>query len=126
MHCHLVKSKSFKVVMRRIKNSSAGSFVYAAALHTNKSVFYNIEKSDTVFAAEFIELEDNILGAEFFAVKRYRNALFKIKSDVCGSIGCLKGRNAHFKEAVLIVKRFVSCILKIKSLVRKVPEVLIL
>mgnify|MGYP003318030178 CR=1 FL=1 len=45
------------------------------------------------------------------------NALFKLDLNICGNIRCLFGRNAHFKEAFLVVKGLVHGILKVKTLV---------
>ena len=120
---HLVEAEGLEVVMCEIEDRSAGSFVDAAALH--ETVFDDIEQPYAVLATEFIEGEDDVLCAHFLAVEGGRNAFFKIEGDICGLIGSIHRGDTHFKEAGLFVLRLVSGILKIKSFVRKMPQVFV-
>ena len=111
VRCHLIKAESFKIVVRKVEDFSAGRFIYAAALHTYKTVIDDIKKSYTVFAAKLVECENDILCAHLLTVKSYGNTLHKIESYVSRNGGSLEGRNSHFKKTFFIVKRLVSCIL---------------
>ena len=122
---HLVEAEGLEVVMCEIEDRSAGSFVDAAALHADETVFDDIEQPYAVLAAEFIEGEDDVLCAHFLAVEGGRDAFFKIECDICGLIGSVHRGDPHFKEAGLFVLRLVSGILKIKSFMRKMPQVFV-
>ena len=110
--------------MSGIEYCTAGSFVYAAALHTHKPVFNHIDYADAVFAAYFIELFDDGHTVEFLAVDCGGNTLFKVNGYVCALVGRLPRRNAEFEN--FIVLRLVGGVFQIEALVRKVPQVFIL
>ena len=121
-----IKADSFEIVVCEVKNFSAGSLVNATTLHSYKTVFHDVEKSDTVRAANLVKFKDDFLCAHLFTVECNGTTLLEVDSDVGGSIGSHKRRNSHFKEAFLLIHRLVACILKIKTFVAEVPEVLIL
>ena len=52
--------------------------------------------------------------------------LLKVNGYIRRHVGCVYGRNAHFKEAGLFVLRLVACVLKVKTLMGEVPHILIL
>ena len=112
--------------MGLVKDSASGGFINAAALHTYKTVFYNVEKSYTVLAAKLIKGRNKLYSSHFLAVNRCRNALFKMNGNIGGLIGRHFGGNAHLKEAFLIILGLVLGVLKVKTLVGQVPDVLIL
>ena len=117
MYGFFIKANGFKHLVRLVKNCAAGSFVYAAALHTHKPVFHNVKQAYTVFAAQLIKGINQLYGAHFLAVNRRCNALFKVERYIGRLIGCHFGGYAHFKEAGLVVLRLVFRVFKVKSLV---------
>ena len=121
-----VDAKGLEHRMSLVKNGSAGSLVNASRLHTHKSVFHNVGKADAVFAAQLIKGFDDFHGGHLFAVNGNGNTLFKRNSHIGGLVGSLLGRNAELKEAFLVILRLVGGILKIKTLMGKVPKVFIL
>ncbi len=42
--------------MRLVEDGAAGGLIYAAALHADQTILDNIEQTDTVLAAQLIEL----------------------------------------------------------------------
>ena len=74
-----------------IKDCSAGSFVNASRLHTNKSVFNNVEQTDTVLAAELVKSLNELYAVHLFAVQRSGDTLFKVYCNICGLVGSLLG-----------------------------------
>ena len=112
--------------MCSVKDSSAGCFINASGLHTNETVLNQVNKTDAVLAAELIEGGNQLNTVHFLAVNSGGDTLFKVDSYICSLIGSLFGRYAQLKEAFLVVLRLVCGILKVKTLVGKVPDVLIL
>ena len=106
-----------------IEYRSARSFVYAAALHSYKSVFYDIGKSYTVCSAEFVEFSYNIASLHFHAVHRYRNAFVKGNRYVSSLIRSLFGSNSHLQN--FVVHRLVCRVFKVKTFMRKVPYIFV-
>ena len=123
---HLIQCDAFQIGVRLIENSSCRCFINASALHADQSVFHQIEKTDAVLSADFIELENHFLEAHRFAIERYRLALFEVDFDFCRLIRRLHRGNAHFQEARLVICRHVGGIFKVKSLVAQMPHVLVL
>ena len=52
----LIQTKHFQLLVRKIQNRAARCFVYAAALHAHKAVFYNINDAHAVGAADGVQL----------------------------------------------------------------------
>ncbi len=119
----LVKADGFKNLVSVIQNRSAGGFVNSARFHTYKTVFNNVEQTDTVLAAELVQRLDELHTVHSLAVECGRNTLLKMNGDVCGFVGSLLGRNAQLQKAGLVILGFVRGIFKVESLVRKMPEV---
>ena len=86
----------------------------------------DIEKAYAVSTADFVKRFNKLNRAHLLAVNGSRNALFKVQSDIGRLVGSVFGRYAHLKEAFLIVLRLVCGIFKVKTFVRKVPDVLVL
>ena len=112
--------------MRLIEYRAARRLVYSAALHADEPVLNDVEKTDAVLAADLVQLQDYLLRAHCFAVESYGNALLKVEGYVGGGVGRHDRGDAHLKEAFLLVLRLVARVLKVKTLVGEMPEVLIL
>ena len=117
----LVKAKIFQLFVSSIKNCTARCFVYSAALHSHKSVFYDIINSDSVSASELVKLFDKFNGFVFFSVNFRRNSFFKLNFNICRFVGSFFGRYAELENFIEI--RFVCRVLKILTLMRQMPEV---
>ena len=112
--------------MRLVQDGAAGSLVYAAALHADQTVLDDIEQTDTVLAAQLVELEDDILRGHLLAVEGDGSALFKFDGDISRLVGGVDRGYAHLEEAGLLICRLVVGILEVKALMAQVPQVLIL
>ena len=75
---------------------------------------------------DFVELFNYCKSLHFLAVNGSWNTLFKMNGNICRLIGSLKRRNSEFKESRLFILRFICRILKVKTFVGKMPEILIL
>ena len=122
----LVEAKRFQIAVRRVQNFPARRFVYATALHTNQTVFHDIQKPDTVLPAHFVERENDFFRAHFLIVERNGFTLFEINRDIGGFVGRLQRRYAHFQEPFFFVKRFVARVFQIQALVAQMPQILVL
>ncbi len=111
--------------MSLVEDRSAGSLIYSARFHADKSVLDNVVKTDAVLAAELVELINYRSGGELFSVHRDRLALFKAYRYILGLVGSLLGGNSQFKEAGFVVCRLVRGVLKVKTLMRQMPKVFI-
>ena len=102
-----VKNKRFKDFMGTVKNCSARGLINASRFHSNKTVFNNVIKTDTVLTANLVQFF-YYFGCFFrLAVQLNRNALFKINFDIFRLVGCLSRENAKLKESVFLILRLV-------------------
>ena len=120
----LVERDLLERLVRRVKDCAAGRLVHAAAFHSDKAVFNHIDDTDAVFAAQVVELFDNLRRGHLLAVHRDRHALFKADRDIRRRVGGLLRRNAHLQDLVVI--RLVGGVLQIKPFVGQVPQVFVL
>ena len=60
-----IEGYRFKHFVRGIENCSSGSFVYAAALHSYKTVFDNVNDADTVLSADLVERFNQLYPGTF-------------------------------------------------------------
>ena len=79
MRSHLVQGNGLQILMRFIKDRSAGCFVDAPALHADQSVLNEVQKTDAVSSADLIQFQDDLLCAHLFTVQRTGNALFEVQ-----------------------------------------------
>ena len=126
VHGHLVEAERLKVFVSGVEDGSARRLVYAAALHADEPVLHDVQKADAVFAAQLVELENDILRAHFDAVQRYGDACLEVEGDIGRRVRRVDGGDAHLEEALLLVLRLVARILEVETLVAEVPEVLVL
>ena len=122
----LVERDGLEYVVSLVEDSSGGSLVYAAALHADETVLNYVEQSDSVLSAELVQLLNESYRVALNSVNRDRNTLFKMNRHICGLVGSLFGRYAEFEEAFLVVVRLVRRRLEVETLVRQVPDVLVL
>ena len=120
----LVEGDLLERLVGRIEDGAARGLVDAPALHADQPVFDHVDDADAVFAAQLIELIDDVDRLHLLAVDRDGHALFKAQRHIGGLVGGLLGRNAHLED--LIVVRLVRGVLEVETLVRQVPEVLVL
>ena len=109
-----------------IEDRAARGLVHAAALHADQTVLHDVQQADAIGAADLIQLVNDLLRAHFLPVERHRHALFKVQGHIGRAVRRLNRRDAHLKEAGLFILRLVAGVLQIQTLVRKVPEVLVL
>ena len=70
------------------QDSSARSLIYTTGFHTNNTVFYDINDTDTVLAAKTVELCDDLGNFHCFAVESLRNTFLKCHGYFCFFIWC--------------------------------------
>ena len=126
VHGHLVQADAFQVFVGLVEDGAARGLVDAAALHADQTVFHDVQQADAVLPAQLVELQDDLLGGEGFAVQLDGYALLKVQGDVGRFVRGLQGGNAHLQEAGLFVLGLVAGVLQVEALVAQVPEVLVL
>ena len=103
------------------KDCSARCLVYAAGLHADYTVLNDINNTDAVFSAQRVELCDDLRYFHLFAVDALRNTCLKCHSYILSFIRGFLGRNAEYKEIVIV--RLICRILQLKTFVADVPQV---
>ena len=106
------------------KKCSAGSLIYATALHTNETVLNDISNTYAVSCSNLVAVSEKVSRRELLSVNFNRDTLLELDGYICRSIRCLLRRNHELKDLVEV--RLICRILKIHTLVREVPEVLVL
>ena len=79
-----------------------------------------------MIADDLVERLDHGNAVHLLAVNGNGNALFEAYCDIGRLVGSLLGGLTDFKEAGLVILRLVRGVFKVETLVRKVPEVLVL
>ena len=77
-----VHADGFEVAMRFKQDGSCGGVVNAAGLHLGEAGFDDVDGSDRVVAADFVEFAHELGGRESLAVDRDGDALFEGDDDV--------------------------------------------
>ena len=62
MHQVSIHRQLFEVAMGCVEDCHPGGFVDATALHTDKTIFNDVDLPDTVSAADFIKVKDHLQG----------------------------------------------------------------
>ena len=77
------------------ENLHAGSLVNAAALSSDNAVLESVLHTDTVAAADLVDLEHNLVRSHLLAVNGDAAALLELKNDLLDLVGSLLGPHAH-------------------------------
>ena len=121
-----VERQHFELLVREVEDRAARGLIDAVVLHADEPVFHDVEDADAVFAAELVELADDVGDLHLLAVDRHGAASLKADGDCRGRIGRLIGGDAHLEEQGLIEIRLVGRVFEVETLVTQVPEVLVL
>ena len=116
-----VKNKLFKLLVCFHQDCSARCFINAAGFHSNNTVFYDIDDTNTVFATKTVEFCDDLGQFHLFPIQTLRNPFFKCHGDIFRLIRCLFRRHTEHKQ--IIVVRSQRRIFQFQSFVADVPEV---
>ena len=126
MEGHLVQADALQHAVGLVEDGAAGGLIHAAALHAHQTVLHDVDDADAVGAAQLVELQDDVLGAELLAIQGHGYALLKVQRHIGGHIRGLQGGDAHFQKAGLFVLGLVAGVLQVQTLMGQVPQVLVL
>ena len=91
-----VEDDAFEVFVGVHENCAAGGFVDAVRLHADQTTFDEIGTADAVFAAEFVEFDDELGGGIFDIIDGDGVAFFKFDDDGFGFVrGIHRGDGLH-------------------------------
>ena len=119
--CFLVGAKIFQLAVCIVHDGTAGCFIYTTGFHTNHTVFADICDTNTVSAADFVQLCQESNGIQLFTIDCNGNTLFKIQCNIFGLIGCLFGCYTHLQNVFVV--RFVCRVFQFQTLMAQVPQV---
>ena len=115
-----------KVLVSGVEDGSAWRLVYAAALHADEPVLHDVQKADAVFAAQLVELQNDIRRAHFDAVQRCGDACLEVEGDIGRRVRRVDGETPISRKPFFSYSGIVARILEVETLVAEVPEVLVL
>ena len=75
--------------MREMQNRAAGRLINATTFHADETVFDQIQPADAIGLAQRVQFGQQGGGGKFFAVDRYRIALFEPDLDITRLVGRL-------------------------------------
>ena len=78
-----------------VEDRAGRCFVYAAALHTDKTVFHDVDSADCMLGAEFVQLAHDVRRGKFFTVDLDRNTFDKLNDHIFCFISSLRERLGH-------------------------------
>jgi len=118
-----VDAEQFELAMRRIHQGTAGCFIDTARLHANQAVFNQIDNTDPVGAADFVQALQKLDRSQRYAVDFDRDAFFKFDFDISRLVrGVFRG-DTQFEN--LLILRFIGRAFEVHALMAQVPEVLV-
>ena len=103
------------------QDGAAGGLVYASGLHAYDTVLNDIHDTDTMLAAQSVQLGDDLSHRHFLAVYGLGNAGFEGHSHILGLIGSLF--RAYTQNQQVIVVGLAGRILQLQTFVADVPQV---
>ena len=77
----LIQHHMLQLLMSLVHDGSARSLINAAGLHADNTVLQNIYDTDTILAAQLIELGQKSDRIHLFTIQSDRNTLFKVQAD---------------------------------------------
>ena len=86
--------------------------------HAHQPVFHDVQQADAVFAAQLVELEDDLLGAQLLAVHGHGHTPVELQFHIGGGVRRVGGRYAHLQEAGLLILRLVARVLQVETLMQ--------
>ena len=102
------------------ENRSARRFIHAARFHTDEAILDQIELTYSVFAAESVQLLNQLYAVYLFAVKFCRHAFIKTNLDVIRLVRGFRDRPGDDKQ---IIFRLIGGVFKVSPFMADVPEV---
>jgi hypothetical protein len=87
----LSRHTRLQILVGLVEDGAARGLVDAAALHAHQPVLHDVQQADAVFAAQLVELVDNLLGAHLLAVDGRGHALFKLQLHIGGLVRRVQG-----------------------------------
>ena len=82
MHDFTIHRQSFNLPVGKMQNRAAGSFVNAAALHSDEAILDNVDATDAMFAAKSVQRLHNAQRRERFAVHFHAVSVLEPKIDI--------------------------------------------
>ena len=82
-HCLTVKDQLLKLFMCFHKDCSTRSLINTTGFHTNNTVLNDVNDTDTVLAAKFVQLSDDLGNFHCLSVESFRNTLLKCHGNFC-------------------------------------------
>ncbi len=115
-----LQAQGFEFAMRGNQQSAAGSLVATARLDSDEAVLHQINPSDGISPADFVQQLDQRNRIELHAIHRNWNAFFKADDDLLLAVGSVLRRTSHLPGGG---KRRVARIFQFPALVADVPEI---
>ena len=101
------------------KDCSTRSFIDTTGLHTNYTVLYDIDDTDTMLSTETVQFTDDIRNFHFLSVYRCWNTFFESHSYIFAFIRSFLRRNTENKKMIIVW--LVSWAFQLQTFVADVP-----
>ena len=89
-----VEAEIFQFAVSIVENRTGRIFINTATFHADKTIFADVDDTDAVTRANFVELRDQFNRAEFFTIDSDGDTGFKVDRNFFGLIGSIFGRDA--------------------------------
>ena len=120
MERHAVKAEILEFTMCIIEDCSARVLIDAAGLHADETVLAEVNDTDTVTCADFVELGEELDRAELLAVDANRFALFKVNGHIFRFVRSILRSLGNQEHAVF---RFIGRVFKVSTFMGQMPNV---
>ena len=120
-HGSTVKYQLLELLMCFHQNGSARSLIDTAGLHADNTVLHDVDDADAVFAAETVQLTDNIGNLHLLAVDGGRNTFLEGHGHILALLRSFFRGDAEYQKVIVV--RLTGRILELKTLVADMPDV---
>ena len=107
--------------MSRHEDGSARCLIHTTGFHSDDTVFHDVDDSDAVFAAQSVQLGDDLGNFHLFPIQRFRDTCFECHGHVFRFVRRLLRWNCEHEQIVIVGLH--RRIFQFQSLVADVPEV---
>src|SRR4030095_8026600 len=93
-----INSERFHGTMRGVQDRYARGFVHTSRLHSNESVFNDVDASNTVLAANPIQSVEKGSGRQRFAINGNWNAGIEFDLKIHRLVRCIFRRASEYED----------------------------
>src|SRR5215467_3024922 len=106
--------------MRRVEDRHPRSLIHTSRLHSNESVLEQVDPSDSMLAADLVQLVQKGRGGQAVPINRHRYPCLEVDLDIARLVGRALGRAGQYEY---VLRRLGPRVLEYSSLIADVHQI---